>query len=153
MFGIDSVEFLIIIVVAVVVIGPKDLPRALYKIGQVVGKARAMARHFRTGLDSMIREAELEELQKQWDKENARIMAEHPMVDSVMTEKPLIEGGMETTSESIADAVPQIVETPADPLVDAVRQSQAPAPAEPSAVEDESAQSAPDTIPSKGAAA
>ncbi len=75
MFGIDSTEFLLIIVVAVVVIGPKDLPRALYKVGQVVGKARAMARHFRTGLDTMIREAELEELQKQWDKDNARIMA------------------------------------------------------------------------------
>jgi len=76
MFGVDSTELLLVIVVAIVVIGPKDLPRALYKVGQVVGKARAMSRHFRSGLDAMIREAELEELQKQWAKENARIMAE-----------------------------------------------------------------------------
>lgn len=78
MFGVDSTELLLIIVVAVVVIGPKDLPRALYKLGQIIGKGRAMTRHFRSGLDAMIREAELEELEKKWAAENARIMAEHP---------------------------------------------------------------------------
>ena len=45
MFGIDSTEFLLIVIVAVIVIGPKDLPRALYKVGQIVGKAQGMARH------------------------------------------------------------------------------------------------------------
>lgn len=78
MFGVDSTELLLIIVVAVVVIGPKDLPRALYQLGQIIGKGRAMTRHFRSGLDAMIREAELEELEKKWAAENARIMAEHP---------------------------------------------------------------------------
>ncbi len=77
MFGIDSAEFLLIVIVAVVVIGPKDLPRALYKVGQVVGKAQAMARHFRTGIDAMVREVELEELEKKWAAQNARIMNEH----------------------------------------------------------------------------
>lgn len=105
MFGIDSTELLLIIIVAVVVIGPKDLPRALYKLGQVIGKARAMSRHFRTGLDAMIREAELEELQKQWDKENARIMAEHPVAEPVPTEKPLVEGAQEGAEQ--AHAPPQ----------------------------------------------
>ena len=38
MFDIGSSELLLLIVVAVVVIGPKDLPRALYKFGQIVGK-------------------------------------------------------------------------------------------------------------------
>ncbi len=129
MFGIDSTEFLLIIVVAVVVIGPKDLPRALYKVGQVVGKARAMARHFRTGLDTMIREAELEELQKQWDRDNARIMAEHPVQDHAGSETPLIEG-----SEDAVEAAPVMeASAPVDPLVEAVKASQTPpaAPAEP----------------------
>lgn len=76
MFDIGSSELLLIAVVAVLVIGPKDLPRALYKLGQVIGKGRAMARHFRSGIDTMIREAELDELKKQWEAENARIMAE-----------------------------------------------------------------------------
>lgn len=78
MFDIGSTELLLIVIVAVVVIGPKDLPRALYKVGQIVGKARGMARHFRTGIDAMVREVELEELEKKWADQNRRIMAEHP---------------------------------------------------------------------------
>ncbi|MET0249588.1 MAG: Sec-independent protein translocase protein TatB [Sphingobium sp.] len=78
MFDIGSTELLLIVIVAVVVIGPKDLPRALYKVGQIVGKARGMARHFRTGVDAMVREVELEELEKKWADQNRRIMAEHP---------------------------------------------------------------------------
>jgi sec-independent protein translocase protein TatB len=131
-FGIDSTEFLLIVVVAVVVIGPKDLPRALYKVGQVVGKARAMARHFRTGLDAMIREAELEELQKQWAQENDRIMAAHPQPE--VTEKPLVEGEAEAEAEGeVSTDIVLEATAPIDPLVEAVKQSQAPAeaPAEP----------------------
>ncbi|WP_340265508.1 Sec-independent protein translocase protein TatB [Sphingobium mellinum] len=78
MFDIGSSEFLLIVIVAVVVIGPKDLPRALYKVGQIVGKARGMARHFRTGIDAMVREVEMEELEKKWGEQNRRIMQEHP---------------------------------------------------------------------------
>jgi len=87
MFDVGPSELLLIVVVAVVVIGPKDLPRALYKIGQVIGKAKSMARHFRTGVDAMIREAELDELQKQWASENERIMANTALTepDGVMT--------------------------------------------------------------------
>lgn len=78
MFGIDSGELLIIALVALVVIGPKDLPRAMRTIGQFVGRARGMARHFRSGIDTMIREAELEDMEKQWKANNERIMREHP---------------------------------------------------------------------------
>lgn len=78
MFGIDSSELLVIVIIAVIVIGPKDLPRALYKVGQIVGKAQSMARHFRTGIDAMVREVELEELEKKWAAQNKRIMDEHP---------------------------------------------------------------------------
>lgn len=78
MFGIDSTEFLVIVIIAVIVIGPKDLPRALYKVGQIVGKAQGMARHFRTGIDAMVREVELEELEKKWAAQNKRIMEDHP---------------------------------------------------------------------------
>lgn len=82
MFDIGSTELLLIAIVAIVVIGPKDLPRALYKLGQIVGKARGMARHFRTGLDAMIREAEMEELEKKWAAENERIMKQWPTEDA-----------------------------------------------------------------------
>ena len=75
MFGIDSAEFLVIAVVALVVIGPKDLPRVMRVVGGWVGKGRAMSRHLRSGFDTIMREAELEEMQKQWAKQNADIMA------------------------------------------------------------------------------
>ena len=78
MFGIDSGELLIIAVVALVVIGPKDLPRAMRTIGNFVGRARGMARHFRAGFDTMVRESELEDMEKQWRFDNERIMREHP---------------------------------------------------------------------------
>ena len=80
MFDIGSSELLLIVIVAVVVIGPKDLPRALYKVGQLIGKAKAMSRHFRSGIDAMVREVELEEMEKKWAEENRRIMAAHPPV-------------------------------------------------------------------------
>jgi len=80
MFGIDSGELLIIAVVALVVIGPKDLPRVMRGIGNFVGKARGMARHFRSGVDTMIRESELADMEKKWQADNERIMREHPML-------------------------------------------------------------------------
>jgi sec-independent protein translocase protein TatB len=80
MFGIDSGELLIIAVVALVVIGPKDLPRVMRTLGNFIGRARGMARHFRSGLDTMIREVELEDMEKKWKADNERIMSDHPMV-------------------------------------------------------------------------
>ncbi|USU13325.1 Sec-independent protein translocase protein TatB [Sphingomonadaceae bacterium OTU29THOMA1] len=79
MFGVDSSEFLLIAIVALVVIGPKDLPKAMRVVGYWVGKARGVSRSFRQGFDNMVREAELEEMEKRWAAENARIMAEHPV--------------------------------------------------------------------------
>ncbi|WP_375195911.1 Sec-independent protein translocase protein TatB [Sphingobium sp.] len=98
MFGIDSSELLVIVIIAVIVIGPKDLPRALYKVGQIVGKAQGMARHFRTGIDAMVREVELEELEKKWAAQNKRIMEEHPPE----TTESLPAPGAETAVEEVA---------------------------------------------------
>ena len=82
MFGIDSAELLVIAVVALVVIGPKDLPRVMRTIGNFIGQARGMARHFRSGVDNMLRESELADMEKKWQSDNERIMREHPMVPS-----------------------------------------------------------------------
>lgn len=70
-------------VVALVVIGPKDLPKAMRFVGKWAGKARGMARHFRSGLDTMMREAELEELEKQWRQQNEEIMRQFPNESSL----------------------------------------------------------------------
>jgi sec-independent protein translocase protein TatB len=78
MFGIDSTELLVIALVALVVIGPKDLPRVMRAVGHWVGRARGMASHFRAGVDNMIRESELADMEQKWKAENERIMREHP---------------------------------------------------------------------------
>src|SRR5215207_8122376 len=79
MFDVGYSELLLIAVVALIVIGPKDLPRVMRTVGQWVGRARGMARHFRSGIDTMMREAELEEMEKKWREENERIMRDHPL--------------------------------------------------------------------------
>ena len=78
MFDIGASELLLTVIVAIVVIGPKDLPLALRTAGKWIGKIRRVSNHFRTGVETMIREAELEEMEQKWREQNARIMAETP---------------------------------------------------------------------------
>jgi sec-independent protein translocase protein TatB len=78
MFDIAPTELMVVALVALVVIGPKDLPKAMRVVGHWVGKARGVARQFRSGFDTMVREAELAEMEEKWSKENARIMRDHP---------------------------------------------------------------------------
>ena len=106
MFDLSSPHLLLVALVAIVVIGPKDLPKAMRVVGYWVGKARGTMRQFRAGFDAMVREAELAEMEKKWAEENKRIMAAHPAAEAdqpalpapesdaepapVMTEKPTI---------------------------------------------------------------
>jgi sec-independent protein translocase protein TatB len=64
MFDFSWSEILLIGVVALVVIGPKDLPRVLRTVGQWASRARAVAREFQFHLDEMIRDSELDEVRK-----------------------------------------------------------------------------------------
>ena len=77
MFDIGPTELLLIVIVAVIVIGPKDLPLALRTAGRWIGKVRKVSGHFRAGLDAMIREAEMEDMEKKWAEQNDMIMREH----------------------------------------------------------------------------
>ena len=81
MFDIGAAELLVVVIVAILVIGPKDMPAALRTAGQWMAKVRRMSSHFRSGVDAMIREAELEEAEKEWNKRNADIMAKTPNPD------------------------------------------------------------------------
>jgi len=65
MFGIDSPELLVIAVVALVVIGPKELPNLLRTWGRWMSQMRGMASEFRGHVDEMVRQSELDEVKKQ----------------------------------------------------------------------------------------
>ena len=92
MFGVDSTELIIVAIAALLFIGPKELPSTMRAVGRWVGKARGMARHFTAGIDAVIREAELEEMDRKWREENERIMREYPMVDTT-ADQPKMESG------------------------------------------------------------
>lgn len=68
MFDIAWSELALIAAVALIVIGPKDLPRVMRNIGQWTRRARAMAADFQRNLDDMMREAELDEIRKEVEK-------------------------------------------------------------------------------------
>ena len=78
MFDIGWDEMLFTAIIAIVVIGPKDLPRALRVAGQWIGKVRRISGHFRSGIETMLREAEMADMEKHWREQNEAIMAAHP---------------------------------------------------------------------------
>ena len=127
MLAFNFSEWAVVALVALVVIGPKDLPKAMRVLGYWVGRARSVARQFRAGFDEMIREAELAEMEKKWKEENERIMRMHPPTPPeaiehvpasaddedgppVMVEKPAVAPAPEASS---TDADAATVEKPA----------------------------------------
>jgi sec-independent protein translocase protein TatB len=116
MFGVDTSELIVVAVVALLFIGPKELPRVMMQIGRWVGRVRGYARHFTAGVENVIREAELEEMEKKWREENQRILARHPAdghypePEPVMTSLPPSEA--EPTLPLEAPAAPDDDPTP-----------------------------------------
>lgn len=105
MLDVAPTELLVVAVVALLVIGPKDLPKAMRFVGKWVGKMRAVTRQFRSGFDAMVREAELQEMEKKWAAENARIMREHPPTPAHLP-------GPDAAAPVAEDSGPQMVEQP-----------------------------------------
>lgn len=119
MFDVASSEVILLGVVALLVIPPKDLPKAMRFAGHWIGKVRGVATQFRSGFDTMVREAELQEMEKKWAAENERIMREHPPEPSqraALSGHAHLDSGADTDvgyDGTEGDAPPMMVETPA----------------------------------------
>ncbi len=87
MFDIGWIELLIIAVVAIIVIGPKDFPRMLRTLGRYIGMVRRMAGDFRVQFDEAIRESEFDQLRK--DFEDVRSI--HPVTAVKETIEPSLK--------------------------------------------------------------
>ena len=88
MFDIFSWQHIIILLgVALIVVGPKDLPRLMHMAGKWAGKARAMANEFRKSFDEMARQSELDELRKEIEdlKKNNPISDLHNSMNDIST--------------------------------------------------------------------
>lgn len=115
MFDVDASELLLIVIVAIVVIGPKDLPRALRLAGRWIAKVRKVSGHFRSGLEAMIREAELDEMEQKWRDQNDAIMKAHPAVPTASAEAALPAPDAEPPAGDQAKAGPVAVVDSYDP--------------------------------------
>jgi len=126
MFDIGAAELLVILIIAVLVIGPKDMPMAMRHAGRWIGKVRRVSSHFRTGVDAMVREAELEDMEKKWKAQNEEIMKRSAAEidgakgESLMTGPPPAAADAESAvSEPVepapAPAKPTPPEAPATP--------------------------------------
>ena len=103
MFGIDSSELAVVAILALIFIGPKDLPIALARIGRFVGRMRAHARHFTAGVENMMREAELAEMEQKWREQNARIMAQYP---GAYADPAALPPPIDASAEELAGSAP-----------------------------------------------
>lgn len=84
-----GIEFLIVAAIALIVVGPKELPTLLRKLGQFIGKMRRIAADFRTSFDEMAKQSELDDLRKQVEemRSQANAATSDPMgLNSTMSE-------------------------------------------------------------------
>ena len=96
MFGIDSPELLVIAIVALVVIGPKELPGMLRSWGKWMAKARGMAAEFRGHVDEMVRQSELDDVKKQ--------LVDLQSLDPTKEIKSIVQEGVAEGEKALADA-------------------------------------------------
>lgn len=155
MFGIDSSELLLIAIVALVVIGPKELPGLLRTWGKWMAQMRGMAAEFRGHVDEMVRQSDLDEVKKQLTASSGLDLQS---LDPTKEIRSHIQEGMAEGEKAIAEgksvfdnplaepeSAPQIaVETPAETLVETPAET---APAVPEAPAVVTAEAAPVTVP------
>jgi sec-independent protein translocase protein TatB len=159
MFGIDSSEFLLIAIVALVVIGPKELPGLLRTWGRWMAQMRGMAAEFRGHVDEMVRQSDLDEVKKQLTASSGLDLQS---LDPTKEIRSHIEAGMAEGEKAIAEgksvfdnplaepeSAPQIaaetlVETPAETPVETLAETAPVAPETPAVV---TAEAAPVPVP------
>jgi sec-independent protein translocase protein TatB len=101
MFGIDSPELLVIAIVALIVIGPKELPNMLRSWGKWMAQARGMASEFRGHVDEMVRQSELDDVKKQLESTSGLDLQS---LDPTKQIKSAIQEGMAEGEKAIAEA-------------------------------------------------
>ena len=102
MFGIDSSELMLIAVVALVVIGPKELPGLLKTWGKWMSQMRGMASEFRGHVDEMVRQSELDQVKKQLESSISGV--DVASLDPTKEFKQHLEEGIAEGDKALADA-------------------------------------------------
>ncbi len=128
MFDLSWSHILIFLVVALVVVGPKDLPRLMRIAGQWVRRARAMADQFRQSFDEMARQSELDELRQEIEAlRNARPI---PELDR-MLDVPSANAILNPDARPVAAAPAMADNPPTDDFIPIDKPPEEPPPSEP----------------------
>lgn len=98
MFDIGWTEIVTIVVLAVLIIGPKDLPKAMRGFAKMIGKAKAMMREFQSNIDEMIKDSELEEVKKQI--QSARSFDIKSQISNAIDSDGEIQKGLDVSKEA-----------------------------------------------------
>src|SRR5215469_16173661 len=109
MMDLSWSHILIVLIVALVVVGPKDLPRLMRMAGRWVGKARAMADQFRKSFDDMARQSELDELRAELEalrQERPLADLDHALKSPILPPDPPAQPTPSLTAETTAPAQP-----------------------------------------------
>jgi len=121
MFDIGWSEMAIVAIVALVVIGPKELPAALRTFAKWTKTARRLAREFQSGVDDLVREAELDEARKSIQSATREIQREvEKAVDPTGEAKAVVKpngGESAVQSPNSAEAIEPVPAQPAPTTV------------------------------------
>jgi sec-independent protein translocase protein TatB len=97
-------HIVILLGIALVVLGPKDLPRTMHMVGRWMGKARAMANEFRKSFDEMARQGELDELRAEIES----LRRNNPITQMQRSlEQPATPSIVPAEMESVPEPVPE----------------------------------------------
>jgi sec-independent protein translocase protein TatB len=128
-FGFGYTEMFVVAVVAIIVIGPKDLPRVLRAFGKTVAKMRGMAREFQGHLDSAMKEVGIDEVKKEFDniKNSANII--EPVKKATVDEVKKQEDDFKKLFGEVPDTDAPKAEAPKPetPKIDPPKPAEAPA--------------------------
>ncbi|WAC58612.1 Sec-independent protein translocase protein TatB [Brevundimonas sp. SL130] len=114
--GIGGFELVVIGLVALLVVGPKDLPVLMRRVGQMVAKARSMANEFRSSFDEMARQSELDDLRKEVEALRTGQGAIYPLGAEADAAFKDINAGL--TAPATSAALPAPEEPAVTPVVD-----------------------------------
>ncbi|MEN8197073.1 MAG: Sec-independent protein translocase protein TatB [Pseudomonadota bacterium] len=122
MLDIGWVELSIIALITILVVGPKEIPRVLRTVTQIVRKVRGMASEFQSGIDELAREAELDDLKKDIEKTASKDLAgdlENTIdptgevtesvreIEASLKEDPRESSETKTVADAIRDSTPK----------------------------------------------
>jgi sec-independent protein translocase protein TatB len=114
MFDMSWGEIMVIGAIALIVIGPKDLPRTLRTVGNMIGKVRRMAAEFQGQFNEAMREAELDDVKRQIQGVNDSVSSLNTSFNPVQTIRDEIKGAIEAKPDGTPETKVGVYDAPAD---------------------------------------